>query len=237
MQLNNQIIIAKVAVLNNTFSTPDTPVQESAMLTIDDSPLPIPTQATLSQMIIRKPHKPRARRIPRQLRVADLANLSQVVRPRGQVLMIRHARLVRAGLQPETRLLGQIAEEGARGIQHVDGVVEEVGALAADAEGPAVLAEAQVVEVGLLLRGRRGPEQAAEGADEREVDLGCEVPEGLQVRGSQPVDEVHGRDQSCFGGGSTDVEEVVVRVGGIQGLHDAPVEGDFGGEIPEVEIA
>ena len=56
-----------------------------------------------------------------------------------------------------------------------------------------------MVEVGFFARGRRRPEQAAKGADEGEVDLGGKVPEGLEVRGAQPVDEVHGGDEPRFG--------------------------------------
>lgn len=121
----------------------------------------------------------------------------------------RHADVAELALG-EAGLLGQVVQHGARGVEHLDGVVEELGALGRHRQRPAVLAQPCLVELGLLVRGRRRPEQAAEGADQREVDLGCEVPEGLEVLGLQPVDEVHGGDEACLGGAAADVQQVGV---------------------------
>ena len=108
--------------------------------------------------------------------------------------------------------------------------------MAADAEGPAVLAEADAVEVDLLLARRGGQQQAAEGADQRERDARGEVPEGPQALGPQPVDKVHGRDQPRLGSGAANVRQVAVAVGGLQRADDAAVQGDFGGEVGEVHV-
>ena len=87
--------------------------------------------------------------------------------------------------------------------------------------------------------GRGGGEQeAAEGGDEGEVDARREVPEGLQVGEAEAVDEVHGGDEACFCGGAADVREVgVAGWGRGEGADDAAVEGYFGGEVGEVEVA
>jgi len=103
----------------------------------------------------------------------------------------RHARAGHLHGLGERGLLGQVAQHGARGVEHLHGEVEELGALAADAERPAVLAQARFVEVGLFLRRRRRPQQPAERPDQREVDLRREVPERLQVLWLQPVHKVH----------------------------------------------
>ena len=55
--------------------------------------------------------------------------------------------------------------------------------------------------------------------------------------GPKPVHKVHGRDEPGFGGRSADVREIGVGLGGVQGTNDAAVQGDFGGEIGEMEVA
>ena len=85
-----------------------------------------------------------------------------------------------------------------------------------------------------------GEEEAAEGGDEGEVDFGGEIPEGGEVVGAGAVDEVHGGDETRFGGLAADVVEVVVGVGGgglVEGADDVAVHGYFGGEVGEVEVA
>ena len=103
---------------------------------------------------------------------------------------------------------GQAAEQALDAVEAAGGVGEEGRHAGADAEGPAVLAEASAVEAGLLGAGRGGQQQRAEGADQRERGAAGEVPEGAQVRGAEAVGEVHGRDQSRLGRGPADVREV-----------------------------
>ena len=52
----------------------------------------------------------------------------------------------------------------------------------------------------------------------------------------QTVDEIHGGDKARFGGVAAHEEAVRIVGRGIEGLHDAAVQGDFCGEVGEVEI-
>lgn len=55
---------------------------------------------------------------------------------------------------------------------------------------------------------------------------------------AEPVYKVHGGDEARFGGRAADVSEVgVAGRGRGKGADDAAVEGDFGGEVGEVEVA
>lgn len=55
---------------------------------------------------------------------------------------------------------------------------------------------------------------------------------------AEAVYKVHGGDEARFGGRAADVGEVgVAGRGRGEGADDAAVEGDFGGEVGEVEVA
>lgn len=55
--------------------------------------------------------------------------------------------------------------------------------------------------------------------------------------GLQSVHKVHGGDQACFGSRTADVEEVRVYVSWrAEGTEDLAMEGDFGGEVCEMEV-
>jgi len=120
----------------------------------------------------------------------------------------RHTRAVDLRGLSERGLLGQVAQHESRCVKHLDGEVEELGTRTAHAKRPSVLAEAGFVEVGFFLCGGGGPEEAAKGTDEGEVDFGWEVPEGLEMLGLQAVDKVHGGDEPGLGCRAADVYEI-----------------------------
>jgi hypothetical protein len=74
-------------------------------------------------------------------------------------------------------------QHGAAGVEHLDGVVDELGAFAADAEGPSVFSQTRFVEFGFFLGGGGGPEEGAEGADEGEVDFGAKYQKDWRCSG------------------------------------------------------
>ena len=54
--------------------------------------------------------------------------------------------------------------------------------------------------------------------------------------GFEAVNEAHSGYKACFGCCAAYVEEVRVSAG-LEGAEDAAVEGNFGGEVGEVEVA
>lgn len=66
----------------------------------------------------------------------------------------------------DARFAGDVVVEVTGVVEAVEGKFEELSVLAADAQRPAVLAEAETVELGLLLGGCGDAQEDAEGADE-----------------------------------------------------------------------
>lgn len=133
--------------------------------------------------------------------------------------------------------LGQIVQHRSRRIQHLHCVVEELGALTADGQRPPVLAKARLVEVCFLLGGRGRPEQAAESANESEIDLGSEVPVRLKVLRLQPIYEVHGGDEARLSSGAAYIHKIRVCRCRIEGLHNPAVQRDLSCEVCEMEVS
>jgi hypothetical protein len=52
----------------------------------------------------------------------------------------------------------------------------------------------------------------------------------------EAVDKVHGRNKACFCGVAAHKEAVWVMSCGIEGLHDAAVEGNLCSEVGEVKV-
>ena len=113
---------------------------------------------------------------------------------------------------------------------------EKFCTLARDAEGPAVFIDAGEVEDSFFFAQGGGAEEALEYPYKREVEFRGKVPERLQVLGFEAVNEAHGGYEACFGCCAADVKEVRISAG-AEGAKDAAMEGNFGGEIGEVEVA
>jgi len=113
-------------------------------------------------------------------------------------------------------LLGQIDQKTRRSVQRPDGEIEKRGTLAAHAQRPPILLQPGLVEFGFFSGGRGGAQEAAESADQSKVDLGGEVPEGLQLLRLQSVDEFHRGYQASLGRGATDVMEIGIGAAGAE---------------------
>ena len=113
---------------------------------------------------------------------------------------------------------------------------EEFCTFARDAEGPAVFVDAGEVEDSFFFAQGSGAEEALENSYKREVEFRGKVPKRLQVFGFEAVNEAHGGNEACFGCRAANIKEMRVSAG-AEGAKDAAVEGNFGGEVGEVEVA
>ena len=136
-------------------------------------------------------------------------------------------------------------------IQQADRARQEARPPPRHHQRPAILLQARAVEGRLLPRRRRGAQEHAKARDQGEVVGGGEGPGGAEMHHLESVDKVHGGDEARFCGGAADVREVGVVgvvVGGAGGrgggdggcgagarADDAAVQGDFSGEVGEVQ--